>query len=288
MITKQPAKTQTRAAALTSHDWKPVFYLVALAFLIAAFATGLSATSAPPSPDEERGREIAFEWDQRDTGWSDQRSDLRMVLRNRHGEESTRELRSRLLEVEGDGDKLLVIFDLPRDVKGTVFLTYTHRTGADDQWLYLPALKRVKRISSNNKSGPFMGSEFAYEDLASQEVDKYTYRYVREDTANERDCYVVERIPVDQNSGYTRHLVWYDKDEYRLEKIEFYDRKDELLKTLTYSKYVHYLEQYWRADDLFMENHQTGKSTLLSWSQYEFRTGLSDRDFDRNSLKRAR
>ena len=65
-----------------------------------------------------------------------------------------------------------------------------------------------------------MGSEFAYEDLASQEVDKYTYRYVREETANERDCYVVERIPVDQNSGYTRHLVWYDKEEYRPEKIE--------------------------------------------------------------------
>ena len=84
---------------------------------------------------------------------------------------------------------------------------------------------------------------------------------------NERDCYVVERIPVDQNSGYTRHLVWYDKEEYRPEKIEFYDWKDELLKTLTYSKYVHYLDQYWRADDLFMENYQTGKSTLLSWSQ---------------------
>ncbi len=284
MNTKQPAKSRTRAAALTRDDWRPFFYLVALALLIAAFASSLSASSA----DEERGREIALEWDKRDTGWSDQRSEVRMVLRNRHGEESTRELRTRLLEVDGDGDKLLVIFDRPRDIKGTAFLTYTHQTGADDQWLYLPALKRVKRISSNNKSGPFMGSEFAYEDLASQEVDKYTYRYLREDTANERNCFVVERIPVDKNSGYTRQLVWYDKEEYRPEKIEFYDRKDELLKTLTYSKYVQYLDQYWRGDELFMENHQTGKNTLLSWSQYEFRTGLTDRDFDRNSLKRAR
>jgi hypothetical protein len=273
--------------ALARRDPRPLFYLAVLAllaFLIGAFSTSLSATSA----DAERGLEIATEWDLRDTGWNDQRTDLQMILRNRHGEESTRELRSRLLEVEGDGDKLLVIFDRPRDVKGTAFLTYTHRTGADDQWLYLPALKRVKRISSNNKSGPFMGSEFAYEDLASQEVGKYTYRYLRNETANHRDSFVVERIPVDKNSGYTRQIVWHDSETYRPEKIEFYDRKNELLKTLTYSKYKQYVDQYWRADELFMENHQTGKSTLLVWNQYEFQTGLSDRDFDRNSLKRAR
>ncbi len=187
-----------------------------------------------------------------------------------------------------NGDKLLVIFDRPRDVKGTAFLTYTHRTGPDDQWLYLPALKRVKRIASNNKSGPFMGSEFSYEDLASQEVDKYTYRYLRDEAANERDCFVVERVPVDKDSGYTRQIVWYDKNEYRPEKIEFYDRKDELLKTLTYSGYEQYGGGYWRAHALFMENRQTGKSTLLTWDQYELGTGLSYRDFDRNSLKRAR
>ena len=239
-------------------------------------------------PGIDRGREIVLEAEKRDTGWRDQSAELKMVLRNRHGEESTRELRSRLLEVDGDGDKLLVMFDRPRDVKGTAFLTYTHESGPDDQWLYLPALKRVKRIASNNKSGPFMGSEFAYEDLASQEVEKYTYRYVKDDMANGHHYFVVERIPVDRDSGYTRQLVWYDQKEFRPEKVEFYDRKDELLKTLTYTGYRQYLDQYWRADETFMENHQTGKSTTLAWASYEFQTGLSDRDFDRNSLKRAR
>ena len=239
-------------------------------------------------PDIDRGREIVLEAEKRDAGWQDQSAELKMVLRNRHGEESTRELRSRLLEVDGDGDKLLVMFDRPRDVKGTAFLTYTHESGPDDQWLYLPALKRVKRIASNNKSGPFMGSEFAYEDLASQEVEKYTYRYVKDDRANGHDCFVVERIPVDEDSGYTRQLVWYDQKEFRPEKVEFYDRKDELLKTLTYTGYRQYLDQYWRADETFMQNHQTGKSTALAWASYEFQTGFSDRDFDRNSLKRAR
>ena len=238
--------------------------------------------------EDQRGDEIVREADRRDTGWNNMSAALEMVLRNRQGEESFRMLRSRLLEVDADGDKLMIIFDRPRDVRGTAFLTYTHRSGPDDQWLFLPALKRVKRISSNNKSGPFMGSEFAYEDLASQEIEKYTYEHRRDEVLDGRPTFVVERVPVDSKSGYTRHVVWYDQEEYRLAKIEFYDRKDELLKTLIYRSYQRYLDQYWRPDEMFMENHQTGKSTVLRWSEYEFQTGLTERDFDQNSLRRTR
>ncbi len=80
-----------------------------------------------------------------------------MVLRNKQGEESVREIRIKNLEMENDGDKSLTVFDKPRDVKGTAFLSFSHPVGADDQWLYLPALKRVKRIASRNKSGPLWG-----------------------------------------------------------------------------------------------------------------------------------
>ncbi|MBT8125907.1 MAG: outer membrane lipoprotein-sorting protein, partial [Gammaproteobacteria bacterium] len=156
------------------------------------------------------------------------------------------------------------------------------------QWLYLPALKRVKRINSKNKSGPFMGSEFAYEDIASQEVEKYTYKYLRDETLNGVDCFVIERYPAYAHSGYTRQLAWINKAEYRPEKIVFYDRKNTLLKTLTYDNYQQYLDKFWRADDMFMENHQTGKSTKLTWSNYQFKTGLKGKDFNKNSLKRAR
>ncbi|MBC8394752.1 MAG: outer membrane lipoprotein-sorting protein, partial [Deltaproteobacteria bacterium] len=120
----------------------------------------------------EKGLSIAKEADRRDTGFEDYTADLLMILKNKHGQESIRKIRIRSLEVEGDGDKSLSIFDNPRDVKGTAFLTFSHKAGDDDQWLYLPALKRVKRISSRNKSGSFMGSEFAYEDISSQEVEK--------------------------------------------------------------------------------------------------------------------
>ncbi len=237
---------------------------------------------------EEQGLAIAKEMDKRDEGFRDNRATLTMVLKNRRGDESTRKIRTLTLEVKGDGDKSLTIFDHPADIKGTAFLSYTHSRKPDDQWLYLPALKRVKRISSGNKSGPFMGSEFAYEDLTSQEVDKYSYKYLRDDKLNGRATFVIERYPSYKNSGYTRQIVWVDKEHYYPVKIEFYDRKNALLKTLSFSNYRQYLKKYWRALSMSMINHQTGKSTTLNWADYRFATGLKNRDFDKNSLKRIR
>ncbi len=238
---------------------------------------------------EEKGRAIALEADGRNDGFGDYVSNMDMVLRNKHGQESRRKMRARTFEVADDGDKSLTIFDTPRDVKGTAFLTFSHKSGDDDQWLFLPALKRVKRISSRNKSGSFMGSEFAYEDIASQEIEKYTYKYIRDEVYLDMDCFVVERYPVDhKNSGYTRMVSWMDKEQYRPFKIEYYDRKGSHLKTLIFSDYHKYIDAYWRAHSMLMTNHQNGKVTQLSFSDFKFRTGLTAQDFNKNSLKRAK
>ena len=237
---------------------------------------------------EEHGLRIAREADAYDSGFKDFTADMTMTLRNRKGQESVRQIRSRNLEVTGDGDKTMSIFDQPADVKGTAMLTFSHGLKPDDQWLYLPALKRVKRISSRNKSGPFMGSEFAFEDLGSQEIEKYSYKYLRDEPCGDWQCYVVERTPQYKHSGYTRQIVWGDKEKYRIVKVEFYDRKNSLLKTLTFSGYQEYLDHYWRPDEMFMENHQNGKSTLLQWTNYKFQTGLTSRDFNKNKLKSIR
>ncbi|TQV72940.1 outer membrane lipoprotein-sorting protein [Aliikangiella marina] len=237
---------------------------------------------------EDKGLAIAKESKVRDLGWGDTQARMQMLLRNQHGETSTRQMRIKSMEQENDGDKSLTIFDSPRDVKGTAFLSFSHPTANDEQWLYLPALKRVKRISSRNKSGSFMGSEFSFEDLTSFEIEKYTYKYIKDDTFNGVDCYVVEQYPVDKYSGYTKRVVWIDKAEYRSQKVEFYDRKKSLLKTLTFSDYKKYLDKYWRATKLSMVNHQSGKSTDLTWSDYQFRAGLDEKDFNKNALKRAR
>ncbi len=259
-----------------------------LSTALAAFSLFVLPLTPLAETAEEKGLAIAIEADKRDEGFGDSTANMTMELRNKQGDTSTRYIRIKTLEVIGDGDKSLSIFDEPADVKGTAFLTFSHAVKPDDQWLYLPALKRVKRINSKNKSGPFMGSEFAYEDIASQEVQKYTYKYLRDETLNGIDSFVVERYPAYEHSGYTRQVAWFNKAEYRPEKVVFYDRKNSLLKTLTYDDYQQYLDQYWRAHQMHMENHQTGKSTTLKWNNYQFRTGLSDRDFNKNSLKRAR
>ena len=264
--------------------------MVNKSFIFALLCTSicLGGVTAQAQTDAEKGLAIAIEADKRDTGFADMTANMTMELRNKQGDSSIRYIRIKTLEVEGDGDKSLSIFDKPADVSGTAFLTFSHAIKPDEQWLYLPALKRVKRINSNNKSGPFMGSEFAYEDLASQEIEKYTYNYLRDEILNGIDTFVVERFPAYEHSGYTRQIAWINKAEYRPEKIEFYDRKNSLLKTLNYSHYQQYLNQFWRAGVMLMENHQTGKSTLLTWTNYAFKTGLDDGDFNQNSLKRAR
>jgi outer membrane lipoprotein-sorting protein len=249
------------------------------------FVTSPIAVAAEDS--QQKGLQIAQAAKAFDKGFTDFTANMTMTLKNKSGDTSTRLIRIRTLEVEGDGDKSLSIFDEPADVKGTAMLTYTHGLKPDDQWLYLPALKRVKRISSRNKSGPFMGSTFAFEDQGSQEVEKYTYNYLRDEPCGDWVCHVMERFPAYEHSGYTRQVVWLDSEAFRMVKSEFYDRKKSLLKTLNADDFQQFLGHYWRPARMNMENHQTGKSTLLEWIDYQFKTGLSERDFRSQTLKRV-
>ena len=253
----------------------------------ACLATSTTAWTAEQSA-KEKGLKIALESRARGEGFGNFTARQAMVLRNKQGRESKRQVRIKVFEVAGDGNKSLFVFDQPRNVKGTAFLVHGRRAGPDDQWLYLPALKRVKRISSSNRSGSFMGSEFAYEDMGSQEVERYTYKYLRDEPCGESTCTVTERFPTDKKSGYSRQLVWQDKDELRVWKTQFFDRKNTHLKTLTMKKYEKYLDRYWQAHEMEMVNHVTGKSTLLTWSEFKFRTDLTERDFTKTGLKRVR
>ncbi len=258
--------------------------------ITSALAVAVSSLPAVAETSEEKGLAIAREIDKRDIGFGDSQSTLTMTLTNKHGEKSVRKLRLSTLEIldDGVGDKSLTVFDHPRDVKGTAFLSFTKILEPDDQWLFLPALKRVKRISSANKSGPFVGSEFAYEDLVSFEVGKYTFKWIRDEACGELSCFVVERFPLYENSGYTRQVTWVDQTEYRVQKVEFYDRKESLLKTLDQSNYTQYLNKYWRPLKMHMVNHQTGKETTLEFSPYEFQVGLNAGSFTPNRLKKIR
>ena len=255
--------------------------------LAACLVAAVPAHAGNDTP-EQIGLTIAQDARARLEGFGDFTAQQFMVLRNRQGQESRRQLRLRVLEVPDDGDKSLFVFDDPRDVRGTAFLVHAHREDTDDQWLYLPALRRVKRISSANRSGSFMGSEFAYEDMTPPEVEKFTYRYLRDEPCGDSACTVTERVPVDKRSNYRRHLVWHDRDELRIRRVEYYDRKDAHLKTLTVASYAQYPGGRWWAGEMTMVNHLTGKSTVLTWTDYRFGTGLDDNDFTPTSLRRAR
>lgn len=246
------------------------------------------ATPVMAQTPEEKGLEIATQMSRQDDGFGDTTSSMTMTLINRSGKKSVRRIRSRVMEVPGDGDKSMTIFDEPTDVKGTASLTYSHAQEADEQWLYLPALKRVKRISSKNKTGAFMGSEFAFEDIGSQEVEKYTYKYLGEDTLDGTAVHIIESYPAYKYSGYTRLVSYVDKERLVNLKVEYYDRKNSLLKTLTLSDYNQYEDKYWRANNLEMVNAQTGKSTILEFADYQFKTGLKEKDFTSNALKKLR
>lgn len=256
--------------------------------LLTTLIGGLLSAPLLAQTSQERGLELAKERKSRDIGWGDSVAKTSMTLRNNNGDESVRKMRLKSLEVSDDGDKGLTVFDQPRDVKGTAFLNFSHAVKPDEQWLYLPALKRVKRISSRNKSGPFMGSEFSYEDLSSFEIEKYRYNYIKDETFDGQDTFVTEQFPNDKHSGYTKMVVWTDKVHHRTLKIDFYDRKKSLLKTLLFKNYQLFLDKYWRSQLMTMQNHQTGKSTDFVTEELTFKTGLTDKDFNKASLKRTR
>ena len=195
--------------------------LSAIVLAITAWAVEPSVCRAADSA-EEVGLKIATEARERQKGFGNFTASLTMILRNKRGQESQRELRLKVIEVEGDGDRTLFVFDRPRDVRGTAFLVHAHKDESDEQWLYLPALKRVKRISSSKQSGSFMGSEFSYEDLSAVEIEKFTHRHLRDESCGELECTVLERIPLGKDSGYSRQLVWLDQEELRTMQVHFF------------------------------------------------------------------
>ncbi len=219
------------------------------------------------------------------SGFKDSISKMQMTLINARGQKKIRTMKMKVLEGK-DEDKSLMEFLTPADVKGTKFLNYEHIHKDDDQWLYLPALKRVKRIASKNKSGSFMGSEFAYEDLSGFNVKKYNYDGEAEEvTLDSVAMYKTKATPISKYSGYTKLISWADKKTFLIKKIEYYDRKKELLKTAYFDEYKNF-ETVYRIGKITMKNIQNDKTTILIWSDEKIKNGLKKKDFHKRYLKK--
>jgi hypothetical protein len=259
--------------------------LTVIAGVVAAgMLAGISLVAQTP---EERGLSIAMETDARDAGFGNWVATAKMILRDKQGGEAVRTFRMMALEQKDDGDKTLVIFDKPADLAGAAVLTFSHALVPDDQWLYLPEVRRVKRISSQNKAALFMGSEFAYEDLSSWEVKKYRYKYLRDETIDGDECFVVENTPAYADSAYSKQIEWVDKRIYHPRRLDYYDRQGRLLKTMTLTGYQQYLDKHWRPAEQLMQNHQTGKSTQVIWGPYKFKTNVHPSELTPEALTRS-
>ena len=180
-----------------------------------------------------------------------------------------------------NGNQNLLVFSWPGDIRETSLLTIGATGRDDDQWIFLPAAQRVKRISSSSRSGSFVGSEFAYEDMVDQGLDDFTYLWVREEGC----CNVVETYPK-FSSGYSKEVVWFDKKTGLPTQIEYYPKRGSKQKTLTVSGYNKY-GNVWRPGLMHMENSLNGRSTDLAWSGFKFNVGLADSEFSTRAMERG-
>lgn len=255
-----------------------------IVLLLCFLWVGLSLAQTP----EEKGLEIAKKMQEANNGFVGEESTMEMVLIDAYGAKTTRLMKGLVMEVDGDGDKSISIFLNPKDVKGTKMLTHTHKEGDDDQWLYLPTVRRVKRISSSNKSSSFMGSEFSYEDLGSQEIEKYNYKWLRDIKVDGMEGWLLERIPKTK-SGYSKMVMKVAKKYMNPVNVEYYDRKAELLKTADFTNFTAFKaggKTMYRSNKIHMKNVQTKKESIFEWKDRKLGVKHKKRDFNKTSLKR--
>ncbi|TNF57322.1 MAG: outer membrane lipoprotein-sorting protein [Rhodobacteraceae bacterium] len=258
-----------------------------LAALILALCAALPARSETAA---QKGLRIAQEASRGETGFRDFVVEGEMVLFSARGQTSTRRFGMRTVENADDsGSRSLLIFEWPGDIRNTALLTHSFDRTADDQWLYLPAVRKVRRISGSGRSGSFVGSEFAYEDMLDQNVSEFTYLWQRAEPCPNAPgpCDVVDRTPVG-TSSYSVQRMWVDQRDGRVRVVQYFDRRGAHLKTLEISGYVRHEGRYWRPNRMMMTNHLTGKRTSLDWSGHRFNQGINATEFTPNALRNLR
>lgn len=248
--------------------------------ILAAFVSLIAAQSTPT------GLEIMRNVYERSDG-EDMEAMLTMTLRNSHGDTRVRSIKQ-FLKTTSDVEKKLMFFIEPADVRNTAFMnwSYTEAGKDDDQWIYLPALRRIKRISSSGKSDYFMGSDFTYDDLGDRHPDEDKHSFTGKEIINNKECLIVESIPKEKGYMYSRTVTWVINDIWIGLKKEFYDEQGELLKILRVKDYSK-IDGYWTVTHTEMHNVQKDHTTIMKLSDIEYDTGISDNLFTERTMQRG-
>ena len=250
---------------------------LALAGVLASVPGALTAQSNPASEKTKRGREIATTVDRNDAGFTDYVVDGQMTIRRPGGAQAKRNFEMNTLEVRDGGDKRLVVFSEPRDLAGFVSLTFTNTGAPDDQWIYMPAVKRVKRLAARDKTGSFAGSEFAYEDISTWELSNYEYEFIRDEPCGEpkTTCHTIANLPKYEYSGYSKLVETIDPRIWQPVRIVYFDRSGRELKQLEFFGYQKFQDKFWRPSRIVMTNLRDKSVSEIVWKEYRFKTGLS-------------
>ncbi|MCK5137098.1 MAG: outer membrane lipoprotein-sorting protein [Bacteroidales bacterium] len=216
----------------------------------------------------------------------DQTSDLTMTLINKSGAQRVRKIKQFTKDL-GDVEKSIMFFLSPADVKNTSFMSWSYDSDqSDDQWIYLPALKKTKRISSHSKNDYFMGSDFTYDDLGDRKLEADTHKLLREETMDGKECYVIESVSKDEDYMYFKTLVWVDKSNFLGVQKEFYDEDEDLLKILTI-KEVEKISGIWVIINSEMKNVQKNHKTTIILSNIQINTGFAASKFTERMMMRG-
>lgn len=222
----------------------------------------------------------------RPTG-NDMTAELTMTLINSSGQKRVRKIQQYIRDF-GKVEKKIMFFVSPADVKNTSFMnwSYDDPNKDDDQWIYLPALKKIKRISSDNKSDYFMGSDFTYDDLGDRKPSADNHKLLREEKVNGVDCYVVESTPKDPDYMYSKTITWVIKGKWIGLKKEFYDEDGELFKILNVKNYEN-IKGYWIITHVEMNNIQKNHKTIMELSNVKINTGIPSSKFTQRMMMRG-
>jgi outer membrane lipoprotein-sorting protein len=235
----------------------------------------------------QTGREIMQQAADKDMG-DTTHTLVQMDLIDKNGTVSNRVVEMFGKENSEGSAMIMVIFHRPATVKGTRFLSITNEGRADDMWIYLPSLKRVRRIAASEGGESFMGTDLTYDDMGSKDVDNDDHTLVGEEDVDGYPCYVVESVPRDPSeSEYSRRKTWVSREMLIPIRMELFDKEGALLKVLTVSE-IENIQGFWTPKITRMTNVQENHSTVLTMERVIYNENLPDGIFTTRFLQTGR
>ncbi len=265
-------------------DKKRIQFITIMTIFFMLLTPGLARAQEKLSGEEivKKSQQIFF------YAGKDMKAKVLMKLISKSGKERIRELTMlRLNKGESGEQKYYMYFHRPADVREMTFMVWKYLRKNDDRWLYVPAIKLVRRIAANDKNSSFVGSDFSYEDISGREVSEDTHTLKDKEALNGKSVYVVESVPKEEKSAfYSRKVSWIDQETFLPLKEEYYDKRGDLHKIFTADK-IEFVQGIATIMQRIMANVQNGHRTIVTFEDMNYNIGLKEDIFSERYLRSA-